>query len=84
MIRYSELRCKEVINIKDGCKYGIVNDLEIDIERGVIKAIIVPESSKLLGFFANEEEYCIPWRNIVCIGDDAILIDVCDDNYGHY
>lgn len=85
MIRYSELRCKEVINIRDGCRYGAINDLDIEIETGKIRAIIVPESRKILGLFSNDEEYRIPWRNIVCIGDDTILVDVCEgefqDNY---
>lgn len=84
MIRYSELKCKEVINIRDGCKYGTVNDLEIEKGSGKIKAIIVPVSSKFLGLFANDEEYRILWKNIVCIGDDTILVDVCEDDYKDY
>ncbi len=78
MIRYSELRCKEVINIRDGCKYGAVNDLEIEMETGRIIAIIVPVSASIFNIFGTEEEYRILWRDIVCIGDDAILVDVCD------
>lgn len=84
MIRYSELKCKEVINIRDGCKYGAINDLEIEDNTGRIRAIIVPVSSKFFGIFANDEEYRILWKNIVCIGDDAVLVDVCENDYKEY
>ena len=33
-IRMGELRCKEVINIADGSRYGYVEDAEIDLETG--------------------------------------------------
>ncbi len=79
-MRYSELKTKEVINIRDGCKYGAVNDLEIDSETGRIIAIIVPVSSKLFSIFAPEEEYVIKWKYILSIGYDAILDDVCEEN----
>ncbi len=81
-MRFSELKSKEVINIRDGCKYGAVNDLEIDIVTGRIISIVVPVSTKLFSIFGGtEEEYIIKWRNIVCIGDDAILVDVCENDY---
>ncbi len=81
MIRYSELISKDVINVRDGCNYGSIDDLDIDIESGEIRAIIIPVSKKLLGMFASDEEYIIPWRKIICIGEDAILVDVCEDKH---
>ena len=30
--RFSELRCKEVINLPDGCRLGYTADLELDPE----------------------------------------------------
>ncbi len=81
-MRFSELQSKEVINIRDGCKYGAVDDLEIDIVTGRINAIIIPVSPKVFSLFGgSDEEYIIKWRNIVCIGDDAILVDVCGEDY---
>lgn len=76
MISYSELKTKEVINVRDGCKYGSVSDLEIEEESGRIISIIVTDPPKLFGLFGEEEEYKIHWKHIICIGDDAILVDV--------
>ncbi len=32
--RLAELRCREVINLCDGCRMGYVGDVEIDIKIG--------------------------------------------------
>ena len=37
-----DFKKKEVINIKDGKRLGFVQDVEADLESGVIKSIIVP------------------------------------------
>jgi len=73
--RYSDLRCKEVININDGCRLGYVGDLDCRIPEGEITAIIVPGPYRFFGLFGRGEEYVIPWSCIKRIGDDVILID---------
>lgn len=75
MIRISELREREVINVNDGRRLGAIRDLELDLEKGRIKAIIVPASGRILGKFARSREYLIPWEKIVKIGIDTILVD---------
>jgi len=76
MVRMYDLKLKEVINIKDGCRYGFVCDVEIDIEEGFITHIIVPGPGRVFGVFGRDQEYKIPWRCICQIGDDIILVDV--------
>ena len=70
--RFTELRCKEVININDGCYVG---DLDVRIPEGEITAIIVPGPLKFFGLLGRGEEYYIPWRCIKRIGGDVILIE---------
>jgi YlmC/YmxH family sporulation protein len=76
MARIYELRQKEIINIKDGSRYGYVADMEIDEEEGRIKKIIVPGPARIFGVFGREQEYHIPWDCIKQIGEDIILVDV--------
>lgn len=71
-----DFKHKEVINIKDGRRLGFVQDVEADLETGVITNIIVPGSSKILSIFSNNNDIVIPWQNIKCIGDDVILIEI--------
>jgi YlmC/YmxH family sporulation protein len=41
---------------------------------GGIASIIVPGTSKFFGLFGVGEELVIPWRNIVKIGVDVVLV----------
>lgn len=73
--RFTDLRCKEVINICDGCRLGCVGDLDVRIPEGEVTALIVPGRLRFFGLFGRGEEYYIPWRCIKRIGDDVILIE---------
>lgn len=72
---FSDLRCKEIINICDGCRLGYVGDVECRLPEGEIAALIVPGPCRFFGLFGRGEDYYIPWESIKQIGDDIILID---------
>ena len=71
--RIVDFRCKEVINIRDGCRLGFVNDVEVDITCGRVVAIVVPGPFRFF-FFPRGEDYVIPWECIQKIGEDIILV----------
>ena len=73
---FSELKCKEVINIRDCKKLGCVCDLEFDECSGCICKIIVPGGNKLFGFLRCEHEIAICLKDIKQIGPDIILVDI--------
>lgn len=75
MLRLQCLKQKEVINVRDGFRFGCVSDLEICAD-GRINAIIVPGPISFLGFFGRDKEYYIKWCDIKCVGEDIILVDV--------
>ncbi len=76
MIKASELTEKEVVNITDGRRIGTITDLEVDLQKGKINAIIIPDSSRLIGLFSKELEYEIKWNQIKKIGEDVILVEI--------
>ena len=76
MVRTSDMKQKEVINISDGKRLGFVYDVEIDLISGTIESVIVPGNGKILGLFGKDNDYIIPWSNIKKIGDDIILVDL--------
>jgi len=80
MCRVCDLRYKEVINIKDGLRFGFIDDLEICTKEGKVKAMIIPLPGKLWGVFGNIQEFRIPWSEIKQIGEDIILVDVKTDD----
>jgi len=78
MVKISELRMREVINIVDGRGLGMIKDIDIDLDEGKIDAIILPglNGGKFLGFLGREEEIVVPWDQIKKIGMDVILVEV--------
>lgn len=39
-------------------------------------SIIVPGTNSKLNIFAGNNDLVIPWKNIKCIGDDIILVEI--------
>ena len=75
-MRISELKQKEVINVKDCKRLGFVGDVDFDMKTGCMLAIIVPGRGCICGFRGREKEYIIPCCDICQVGDDIILVDV--------
>lgn len=73
---YSELKSKDVINVRDCKKLGRVCDLEFDPCTGCIQKIMVPGSNKFLCFLNCEPNVVIPFKDIRQIGPDIILVDI--------
>jgi YlmC/YmxH family sporulation protein len=76
MIKTSELREKEVINIRDGTRLGMISDIDINLEKGEIESIIIPGPGRILGIFGRNSDIEIRWQNIIKIGKDVILVDL--------
>ncbi|PEA11021.1 YlmC/YmxH family sporulation protein [Bacillus cereus] len=76
LIQISELQMKDVINISDGKRLGNIGDVEIDMNTGKVQAIIISKQARMLGMFGKDVEIVIPWKEIVKIGEDVILVRV--------
>lgn len=76
MMLFSELKNKEVINIRDCRCLGRVVNFEFDECSGCICKLIVCESAKLFCLFKGEEETIVPFKDIKQIGPDIILVDI--------
>ncbi len=74
MVRISEFQIKDVVNVADGKKLGNISDIEINLITGKIDAIVISGTGKILGFFGKDEDVIIPWKNIIKIGEDVILV----------
>ncbi len=70
----TELRCKEVINLCDGCCIGCVDDLLIDTCEQKVIALVVFGRPRWFGLFGREDDIIINWDKIEKIGCDTILV----------
>ncbi|WP_219836367.1 YlmC/YmxH family sporulation protein [Paenibacillus sp. R14(2021)] len=77
-MKISDFQTKDVINIVDGRKLGQISDLELDLRQGRIDSIVVPNYSRFFGLFGGGTDVVIPWRNIVKIGTDVVLVRIDD------
>lgn len=75
MLRASQFKNKEVINLSNNEKLGFVNDFEICTSNGEVSAIFVPEKNSSF-FNIKSKQLRIPWGKISGIGDDIILVNI--------
>ena len=73
--RIADLRYKEVISVADGSRFGYVGDMEIDLDSGQVRALVVPGRRRLFGLLGREEDQYIPWSAVRRFGEDIILVE---------
>ena len=73
--RIADLRCKEIINVTDGSRFGYVGDVEVDLDTGQICALVVPGRLRLFGLRGREEDRIFPWESVRRFGEDIILVE---------
>lgn len=74
MLKISDIQAKDIVNLADGRLLGHISDLDINLDTGRVEAIIIGGGGKMMNFFQREEEIIIPWKNVVKIGTDVILV----------
>lgn len=85
MLNMSELQSKDIVNLADGTLLGHLTDIDINLENGRVDAIIIG-GGRMKSLFQRDEETVVPWKNIVKIGSDVILVrldrpGVVSDNF---
>ena len=73
--RLSDLREREVIDVAEGCRFGCVEDVEVDWEQGRILSLVVPGRLRFFGLLGREEDVIIPVEAVKRFGEDLILVD---------
>lgn len=74
--KISDLQERQIVNIADGKCLGNIRDIELNILKGTIQALVLPGTGGLRGFLQNQGEILIPWQKVVRIGVDVVLIDM--------
>ncbi|SDD44421.1 YlmC/YmxH family sporulation protein [Sporomusa acidovorans] len=77
-MRISEMTGKEVINLGDGARLGIVSecDLTFDSHSGVIGGLLLPKRKTIFNFLGESQITTIPWQAIKRIGDEVVIVDL--------
>jgi YlmC/YmxH family sporulation protein len=77
-MRLSDLTGKEVINLGDGARLGVVEecDLVVEAKSGKINALVLPRRGWLSQLWGDNRMAHIPWHTIKRIGDEVIIVDL--------
>lgn len=76
-MRFSEFCGKELIDIDNGERMGVLGqaDLEIHPDSGEISSVILPGTS-FLGWGKRKNDVVIPWEAIRKVGPDMIIVEL--------
>lgn len=74
MVKISDFQIKDVVNVFDGKRLGNIGDIDINLNTGKIEAVVIGGNGKVLGIFGKDDQIVIPWKNIIKIGEDVILV----------
>ncbi len=85
-MRFSTMGGKEIVNLCDGSRLGIIgdSDLLIDEKTGKIRALLIPDQKNLFNFLSSGTLLEIPWQAIKRIGNDMIIIELEDNDKRKY
>lgn len=78
----SDLAGKEIINLYDGAKLGLVGDADLDIAlNGSVEAIVLSSRGGFSGFWGSKgdrerDTLVIPWQAIKKVGSEVIIVDL--------
>lgn len=77
-IMLSELGGKEIINLNNGQRLGIIadSDIVVDKKTGKIITLLMPERKFQFRMFGEGTAIEIPWNTIRKIGNDMIIVEL--------
>ncbi|NMD69422.1 YlmC/YmxH family sporulation protein [Bacillus sp. DNRA2] len=84
MVKISDFQIKDVVNVFDGKRLGNIGDIDINLNTGKIDAVVIGGTGKVLGIFGKDDQIVIPWKNIIKIGEDVILVRYQDARSSQY
>ncbi len=74
----TQLRDKDVINLCNACRLGCINEIEFDTCSGQICSLVLSRGNSWL-CLGRDDDLILPWNRIECIGDDAVLVKISDE-----
>jgi YlmC/YmxH family sporulation protein len=77
-MRISDMRNLRVVNVSNGKVLGKIIDLVLDVNKGAVRAIVMPGDSKWPAIWRTEKDVEVPWKQIRKIGKDVILVEQPD------
>jgi YlmC/YmxH family sporulation protein len=77
-MRFSELGGKEIVNLYDGERLGVIgsSDLVIDEDSGKIVFLLIPRKKNPFLLLSERNVNEVPWEAIKKVGSDLVIVEV--------
>lgn len=77
-MRMGELVGKEIVNICNGSRLGVVgdSDMAINVDSGEIQSIILPRKSNFINLWIERQNLVIPWEAVRKVGSEVIIVEL--------
>ena len=74
----TELGGKEIVNLNNGERLGIIadSDIVVDEKTGKILTLLIPERKLQFKIFGENYDMERPWESIRKIGNDMVIIEL--------
>lgn len=78
VVRLSELAGKNIVNIYDGVRLGIVYEPNLTFapETGKLEKLLVGSKSSLHGIWGDRRQVEIPWETVEKIGQEVVIVNL--------
>ena len=77
-IRLSDLAGKNIVNIYDGVRLGVIYEpnLSFDPETGKIEQLYLGGRNGFTGLWSEKNSMQIPWQAVHKIGQEVVIVDL--------
>jgi len=81
-MRMAELAGKEIVNLYDGARLGVVGESDLVIEpgSGKITSILIPRKNNFISLWVDRQHMVLPWEAVKKIGFEVIIVDLDQTN----
>lgn len=78
IVRLSELGGKNIVNIYDGVRLGIIYEPNLTFvpETGKLEKLLVGSKSSLHGIWGDRRQIEIPWETVEKIGQEVVIVNL--------
>ncbi|MFA4886521.1 MAG: YlmC/YmxH family sporulation protein [Desulfotomaculaceae bacterium] len=76
LFKISDLGLRDIVNLVDGAKLGLVKDVHFDPETGKVISLVLSSGRKYFGLLSAGSDVVVPWEKIKKIGVDTVLVEV--------
>jgi YlmC/YmxH family sporulation protein len=73
--KISDLSSRDIVNMADGTKLGVVKDVHVDMETGQVLALVLSSGKKYFRLLGAGKDVVVPWDKVKKIGVHTVLVE---------